>query len=188
MTVLQPVGVSVMITPWNFPAAMATRKIGPALAAGCTAIVKPASDAADHSRRPPHGGGGAASRRGECGRGQGLIGGDRADAPRPAVRKLSFTGSTEVGQTLLKVAADQVLNVSMELGGSTPFVVFEDADLDAALELRWWPKCATPARPAPPPTGSWSTRRWQKFTSMLAGAMGAMKLGRGSTGAIGSVP
>jgi succinate-semialdehyde dehydrogenase / glutarate-semialdehyde dehydrogenase len=132
----QPVGVSVLITPWNFPAAMATRKIAPALAAGCTVVLKPASDTpltalllADILATvgvPP----GVvnvlpARRSGE------VVGTMLAD---PRTRKVSFTGSTEVGRTLLQQAATQVLNCSMELGGNAPFIVLEDADLPAAVE------------------------------------------------------
>ena len=182
MTVLQPVGVSVMITPWNFPAAMATRKIGPALAAGCTAIVKPASDTPLTTLAVVH-------LMEEAGLPPGVVNVVVAKGSSgvieqmlhdPRVRKLSFTGSTEVGQTLLKVAADQVLNVSMELGGNAPFVVFEDADLDVGSRRCDGGQDAQCRRglhgrqPVP-----WSTRRSQKFTSMLASAMGAMKLGTG---------
>ena len=132
----QPVGVSVLITPWNFPAAMATRKIGPALAAGCTVVLKPAKETpltalavADILR--------------EAGVPDGVVNvlptskpGPMTEAmlADPRVRKLSFTGSTEVGRMLLKTAADHVINCSMELGGNAPFLVFEDADLDAAID------------------------------------------------------
>jgi len=132
----QPVGVSVLVTPWNFPAAMATRKIGPALAAGCTVVLKPAKETplcafavADILREagvPP----GVVnvvctSKAGP------LVGAMLAD---PRVRKLSFTGSTEVGRTLLATAAQTVTNCSMELGGNAPFLIFDDADLDAAID------------------------------------------------------
>ena len=132
----QPIGVCALITPWNFPAAMATRKLAPALAAGCTAILKPATltpltslviaDIMTEAGVPP----GVVnvlttSRTGE------VMDVVLAD---PRVRKLSFTGSTEVGRHLLRRAADQVLSCSMELGGNAPFVVFEDADLDLAVD------------------------------------------------------
>ena len=136
LVVRQPVGVCVLVTPWNFPAAMATRKIGPALAAGCTVVLKPASDTPLTAL---------------------AMAGILAEAGVPAgvvnvlpsrssgrvvsamlrdrrVRKVSFTGSTEVGRILLAQAADRVINTSMELGGNAPFVVFADADLDAALD------------------------------------------------------
>jgi succinate-semialdehyde dehydrogenase/glutarate-semialdehyde dehydrogenase len=126
----------VLVTPWNFPAAMATRKIGPALAAGCTVVLKPASDTPltalamaqllDEAGVPAGVVNVVPSRR------SGPI--VRAMLHDPRVRKLSFTGSTEVGRVLLAEAADNVVNTSMELGGNAPFLVFADADLDAALE------------------------------------------------------
>ena len=131
----QPIGVSVLITPWNFPAAMATRKIGPALAAGCTVILKPASDTPLTALAM-----GALLT--EAGVPAGVVNvlPSRRSGPvisamlhDPRVRKLSFTGSTEVGRGLLKDAADCVVNCSMELGGNAPFVVFDDADLESAV-------------------------------------------------------
>ena len=132
----QPIGVAVMVTPWNFPAAMATRKLGPALAAGCTCVLKPAGET-------PFTAYVLADILGEAGLPAGVVNvvttskaGPTVSAMLhdPRVRKLSFTGSTEVGRRLLKEAADQVLSCSMELGGNAPFVVFDDADLDAALD------------------------------------------------------
>ena len=136
MTMKQPVGPTLMITPWNFPLAMGTRKIGPALAAGCTMVVKPASqtpltmlalaDLLSEVGVPP----GvlnvvSTANTGEVmGR---LIGDER-------LRKLTFTGSTPIGKQLVKQSADQLLRVSMELGGNAPFLVFGDADLDAAVD------------------------------------------------------
>ncbi|MDR1294482.1 MAG: NAD-dependent succinate-semialdehyde dehydrogenase [Bifidobacteriaceae bacterium] len=131
----QPIGVCALVTPWNYPAAMATRKIGPALAAGCTVVLKPASDTpltalllADLLQEagvPPGVVNVLPSRRS----GQVV---QTLLAQRP-VRKVSFTGSTEVGVTLLHGAADRVISSSMELGGNAPFLVFEDADIDAAV-------------------------------------------------------
>jgi succinate-semialdehyde dehydrogenase/glutarate-semialdehyde dehydrogenase len=136
MVLHQPVGIAVLVTPWNFPAAMATRKIGPALAAGCTVVLKPASDTPltalamarilDEAGVPPGVVNVLPARR------SGAVVSAMLHDPR--VRKLSFTGSTEVGRVLLKEAADQVVNCSMELGGNAPFLVFADADLDAAVE------------------------------------------------------
>jgi succinate-semialdehyde dehydrogenase / glutarate-semialdehyde dehydrogenase len=132
----QPVGVSVLVTPWNFPAAMATRKIGPALAAGCTVILKPAS-------LTPLTALAVAGILAEAGVPDGVVNvlptarsGPVVAAmlADPRVRKLSFTGSTEVGRTLLRTAADTITNCSMELGGNAPFLVFDDADLDAAID------------------------------------------------------
>ena len=131
----QPVGISVLVTPWNFPAAMATRKLGPALAAGCTAIVKPATETPLTTLL-------IAGMLEEAGAPPGVVGVLTTTRPRevvatmvddPRVRKLSFTGSTEVGRQLLALAARTVVNVSMELGGNAPFLVLEDADVDAAV-------------------------------------------------------
>jgi len=131
----EPVGVCAAITPWNFPAAMITRKAGPALASGCTIVVKPASQTpftalalAELALRAGLPAGvfnvvtGAAAVVGKA-----LLG-------NPAVRKISFTGSTEVGKQLMRQSADSVKKISLELGGHAPFIVFDDADVDAAVE------------------------------------------------------
>jgi succinate-semialdehyde dehydrogenase/glutarate-semialdehyde dehydrogenase len=132
----QPVGPCYLITPWNFPLAMGTRKLGPAIAAGCTAIVKPAA-------LTPLSMLALGRLLADAGLPEGVLsvmptsdsGGFSAPIlGDPRLRKLSFTGSTQVGQVLLKQAADQVLRTSMELGGNAPFIVFDDADLDAAIE------------------------------------------------------
>ena len=130
----QPVGVAAAITPWNFPAAMITRKVGPALAAGCTCVVKPASRTpltalalgglALEAGIPP---GALNVVTGEAGAMGDTI------LSHPAVRKVSFTGSTEVGKALMAKAAGRVTRLSLELGGHAPFLVFADADLDAAV-------------------------------------------------------
>ncbi|GII92811.1 NAD-dependent succinate-semialdehyde dehydrogenase [Sinosporangium siamense] len=131
-----PIGVAVLITPWNYPAAMATRKIGPALAAGCSVVLKPASDTPLTALAV-----GALML--EAGAPPGVVNVVPADRSskvvtalldQPAVRKLSFTGSTEVGRVLLRQAAERVISSSMELGGNAPFLVLADADLDAAVE------------------------------------------------------
>ncbi|MGA0542220.1 NAD-dependent succinate-semialdehyde dehydrogenase [Neotabrizicola sp. VNH66] len=131
-----PIGICVLITPWNFPAAMATRKIGPALAAGCTVILKPASETPLTAY--------AMARLGaEAGVPPGVVNVLTTTQPGPVtnamladprVRKLSFTGSTGVGRGLLAEAAKTVVSCSMELGGNAPFLVFDDADLEAALD------------------------------------------------------
>jgi succinate-semialdehyde dehydrogenase/glutarate-semialdehyde dehydrogenase len=132
----QPVGVSVLVTPWNFPAAMATRKIGPALAAGCTVVLKPAKET-------PLSALAVAAILTEAGVPDGVVNVLPTALPGPVVgamladprvRKLSFTGSTEVGRMLLRTAADTVTNCSMELGGNAPFLVLGDADVDAAVD------------------------------------------------------
>jgi succinate-semialdehyde dehydrogenase / glutarate-semialdehyde dehydrogenase len=136
MVTYQPVGVSVLVTPWNFPAAMATRKIAPALAAGCTTVLKPAAETPLTALA-------VAALLEEVGLPAGVLNVVTTSRPGPVVetmltdrrtRMVSFTGSTEVGRVLLKEAADQVINCSMELGGNAPFVVFADADMDAAVE------------------------------------------------------
>ncbi len=132
----QPIGVVAAITPWNFPSAMITRKIGPALAAGCTVVVKPAEQTPLSAL--------ALGRIFiEAGFPAGVVNIVTSKDPRevggellsnPAVRKITFTGSTEVGKLLMRQAADQVKKVSLELGGHAPFIVFDDADLDAAAD------------------------------------------------------
>ncbi|CZF80706.1 Succinate-semialdehyde dehydrogenase [NADP(+)] GabD [Grimontia celer] len=135
-TIKQPVGVCAAITPWNFPIAMITRKVAPALAAGCTIVVKPAE-------ATPLSALALASLAQEAGIPDGVINVVTASHGAEVgkvlcnsadVRKLSFTGSTAVGKTLIKQCADTVKRVSMELGGNAPFIVFDDADIDAAVE------------------------------------------------------
>lgn len=135
VVIKQPIGVCAAITPWNFPSAMITRKAGPALAAGCTMVLKPASQTPYSALAlcvlaeragVPHG---VLS----CVTGSSsAIGGELTS--NPIVRKLSFTGSTEVGKVLLSQCASTVKKTSMELGGNAPFIVFDDADLDAAVK------------------------------------------------------
>ena len=132
----RPAGVAVLVTPWNFPAAMATRKIGPALAAGCTVVLKPASETPltmlalmpllEEAGVPAGVVNVIPSRR------SGPVVSTMLHDPR--VRVVSFTGSTEVGRKLLHEAADNILKPAMELGGNAPFIVFDDADIDAAIE------------------------------------------------------
>src|SRR5580693_20352 len=136
MTMRQPVGPCVFVTPWNFPTAMGTRKIAPAVAAGCTMVVKPA-------QQTPLSMLALAKILEQAGLPAGVLNVITAKhsgavveplLKDPRTRKLSFTGSTEVGRSLIEQSAEQVLRVSMELGGNAPFIVFEDADLDAAVE------------------------------------------------------
>lgn len=131
----QPVGISLLITPWNFPLAMATRKIGPAIAAGCSMILKPASDT-------PLSALAMAALLADAGLPDGVLNvmpSNQSSTVVPIiladerVRLVSFTGSTEVGRTLLAEAAKTIVNTSMELGGNAPFVVFDDADIEAAV-------------------------------------------------------
>ncbi len=134
----EPVGVTGGITPWNFPAAMITRKAAPALAAGCTMVLKPAE-------QTPLSGLAVAKLAEEAGLPRGVLSvvtGAAEDAPaigreltsNPIVRKLGFTGSTEVGKLLMRQCADGVKKISLELGGNAPFIIFDDADLDAAID------------------------------------------------------
>ncbi|MEO5634273.1 NAD-dependent succinate-semialdehyde dehydrogenase [Gaiella sp.] len=132
----QPVGVTAAITPWNFPAAMMTRKLGPAMAAGCTSVVKPASAtpltaalilrAIEDAGTPP----GVVNL--ITSRSSGMVAKQLFSDAR--VRKISFTGSTEVGKELIRASADQVKRLSLELGGHAPYVIFDDADLDEAVD------------------------------------------------------
>jgi len=183
LTMRQPVGPCVMITPWNFPMAMGTRKIGPAIAAGCTMVVKPA-------QLTPLSMLALAKVLEEAGLPGGVLNVITASSSGstmgpliedPRARKLSFTGSTEVGQSLIEQSAKRVLKVSMELGGNAPFLVFEDADLDAAVDgamiakMRNIGEACTSANRfhvAAPVAG--------EFASRLAERMGAMKVGRGT--------
>src|SRR5215212_6125020 len=132
----KPAGVAVLVTPWNFPAAMATRKIGPALAAGCPVVLKPASDTplTMLALMPilQEAGVSAGVVNVIPSRSSGKVVSAMLHDPR--VRVLSFTGSTEVGRKLLHEAADNVIKPAMELGGNAPFIVFEDADIDAAVD------------------------------------------------------
>jgi succinate-semialdehyde dehydrogenase/glutarate-semialdehyde dehydrogenase len=178
----QPVGVCVLVTPWNFPAAMATRKIGPALAAGCTVVLKPASDTPltalalgallEEAGVPAGVVNVLPSRR------SGSVVSAMLDDPR--VRKLSFTGSTEVGRVLLEAASRTVVNCSMELGGNAPFLVFADADLDEAVagamtaKMRNGGEACTAANRfyVEEPVSA-------EFTRRLAAAMGDLPLGPG---------
>ena len=135
MVTKEPVGVIAAITPWNFPSSMLARKIGPAIAAGCTSVVKPAS-------QTPYSGLAWGALAEEAGIPKGVINivtgsaGEIGDelTTNPLVKKITFTGSTEVGKILLQKAASTVKKVSMELGGNAPFLVFDDADVDRAVE------------------------------------------------------
>jgi succinate-semialdehyde dehydrogenase/glutarate-semialdehyde dehydrogenase len=135
VVIKEPVGVCAAITPWNFPSAMIARKVGPALAAGCTMVCKPATSTpysalamAELAERA----GVPAGVFNVVTGGSGAIGGELTS--NPTIRKLTFTGSTEIGKELIRQCAGTVKKMSMELGGNAPFIVFDDADLDAAVE------------------------------------------------------
>src|SRR5687767_2963215 len=179
----QPVGPCYFITPWNFPNAMGTRKIGPAIAAGCTMVVKPAQQTPlsmlalakllEGSGLPP-------------GVLNVITSKSSADVSAPIIedprlRKLSFTGSTEVGRKLIEQAAGNVLKVSMELGGNAPFLIFDDADLDAAVEGALLAKMRNIGEACT------AANRFHvaeavagEFAERLADKMGALKIGRGT--------
>jgi succinate-semialdehyde dehydrogenase/glutarate-semialdehyde dehydrogenase len=178
----QPIGVSVLVTPWNYPAAMATRKIAPAIAAGCPVILKPASDTPltallvaeilTEAGVPPGVMNVIPSRRsGEV---------VSAMLHHPAVRKLSFTGSTEVGRGLLKEAADCVVNCSMELGGNAPFLVFDDADIDAAVAGAMIAKMRNGGEACTAANRFYAHERvYDEFAEKFSAAMAAFKVGPG---------
>jgi succinate-semialdehyde dehydrogenase/glutarate-semialdehyde dehydrogenase len=135
LVIKEPIGVCALITPWNFPAAMLTRKAGPALAAGCTVVCKPAGQTPYSALALAELGERAGIPKGV----RNIITGDSKAignelCASPVVRKLSFTGSTETGRILMRQCSDTIKKLSLELGGNAPFIVFDDADLDAAVE------------------------------------------------------
>ena len=182
LTMRQPVGPCVFVTPWNFPTAMGTRKIAPAIAAGCTMVVKPAQQTPlsmlalaqilEHAGLP-------------AGVLNVVTAAHSGAVIEPLLkdsrtRKLSFTGSTEVGRKLIEQSAEQVLRVSMELGGNAPFLVFEDADLDAAVEGAMLAKMRNVGEACT------AANRFHvhesladEFAGRIAERMGALKVGRG---------
>jgi succinate-semialdehyde dehydrogenase/glutarate-semialdehyde dehydrogenase len=183
LTMRQPVGPCVFVTPWNFPTAMGTRKIAPAIAAGCTMVVKPA-------QQTPLSMLALAQILQQAGLPDGVL--NVITAKRsgeviepllkdPRTRKLSFTGSTEVGRKLIEQSAEQILRVSMELGGNAPFLVFEDADLDAAVEGAMLAKMRNVGEACT------AANRFhvheslaEEFAKRMAERMGALKVGRGT--------
>jgi succinate-semialdehyde dehydrogenase/glutarate-semialdehyde dehydrogenase len=185
MTMKQPVGPTLMITPWNFPLAMGTRKIGPAIAAGCTMVVKPASQTpltmlalADLLR--------------ECGLPDGVLnvvmtthettGAVMEPLIRdPRLRKLTFTGSTPVGRSLMEQASQGILRVSMELGGNAPFLVFEDADVDKAVDGAMLAKMRNMGEACTAANRFYVHESLaDEFSAKLARRMGTLTLGKGT--------
>jgi succinate-semialdehyde dehydrogenase/glutarate-semialdehyde dehydrogenase len=183
LTMKQPVGPCLLITPWNFPMAMGTRKIGPAVAAGCTMVMKPASqtplsmlalaEILEEAGLPP----GVLNVITSSSSGS-VMGPLIAD---PRARKLSFTGSTEVGRKLMEQASGQLLRLSMELGGNAPFLIFDDADIDAAIEGALMAKMRNIGEACT------SANRFhvagsvaERFTEALAERMRSLKVGRGT--------
>ena len=178
----QPVGPCYAITPWNFPAAMGTRKIGPAVAAGCTMVIKPA-------QQTPLSMLALARLFEEAGLPAGVLNvitsSSSSEVSKPIIedprlRKLTFTGSTEVGRKLVEQSAEGLLRTSMELGGNAPFIVFPDADVDAAVEgaviakMRNIGEACTAAN-----RFHVADRVAEEFAEKLAGKLGEMKVGRG---------
>src|SRR5579859_2214158 len=183
LTMKQPVGPCLLITPWNFPLAMGTRKVGPAIAAGCTMVVKPAQQTPLSMLM-------LARILEEAGLPEGVFNlitassSSKTMAPLiedPRLRKLSFTGSTEVGRKLMEQASGNLLRLSMELGGNAPFVVFEDADLDEAV------KGALIAKMRNIGEACTAANRFhvaaplaEEFASKMAARLGSMQVGRGT--------
>ncbi len=179
----QPVGASLMITPWNFPMAMGTRKVGPALAAGCTCVIKPA-------QQTPLSMLAMAQILDEVGLPGGVLNIVTTSSSGPTtgpliaddrLRKLSFTGSTEVGRKLIEASAQNVLKTSMELGGNAPFLIFDDADLDAAVDGALLAKMRNIGEACT------SANRFhvaepirEEFERRLGDRMGSLKIGRGT--------
>ncbi|MBD9663284.1 MULTISPECIES: NAD-dependent succinate-semialdehyde dehydrogenase [unclassified Variovorax] len=177
----EPVGVCAAITPWNFPAAMITRKAGPALAAGCVMVVKPASQTPLTALALAA----LAERAGIPSGVLSVVTGSAGDigtelATNPLVRKLSFTGSTEVGRHLMQQTAATVKKVSMELGGNAPFIVFEDADLDAAVEGAIVSKFRNAGQTCVCANRLYvHSKVYDQFARKLADALKALKVGSG---------
>ena len=183
----QPIGVSLLITPWNFPAAMATRKIGPALAAGCTVILKPAGETPLTALA-------IVEILERAGVPAGVVNLILPSPTGPAIAKmlkdprvvnLSFTGSTEVGRVLLKEAADQVIRCSMELGGNAPFLVLSDANIDDAVSGALLAKMRNGGAACTAANRFYVAKEVaDEFTEKLTKAMGSLKMAPGtSTGA-----
>ena len=183
LTFKKPFGVCLLLTPWNFPAAMATRKLGPALAAGCTVVLKPAEDTPLTALV-------LAQILTDAGAPAGVVNVVTSDKPGDIVshaleddrvRKLSFTGSTGVGSILLKQAAERIIDSSMELGGNDPFIVLDDADLDAAVDGAMLAKMRNGGQACT------AANRFlvaesvaEQFAAKLADRMGALKVGPGT--------
>jgi len=182
VVVKEPVGVCAAITPWNFPCSMITRKVSPALAAGCTVVIKPAeatpfsafalAELAQRAGFPP-----------------GVLNVVTGDAPSiggemcasPIVRKVSFTGSTEVGRLLMKQVAPTIKKISLELGGNAPFIVFDDADLDAAAEGAMISKYRNSGQTCVCANRFFvHDKVYDAFAARLAARVGMLKVGRGT--------
>ncbi|MEO8388764.1 NAD-dependent succinate-semialdehyde dehydrogenase [Polaromonas sp.] len=190
VVIKEPIGVCAAITPWNFPAAMITRKAGPALAAGCVMVVKPASQTPLTALALVA----LAERAGIPSGVLSVVTGSAGDigtelATSPLVRKLSFTGSTEVGRHLMQQTAATIKKVSMELGGNAPFIVFEDADLDAAVQGAIVSKFRNAGQTCVCANRLYvHTKVYDAFAARLAEALGALKVGPGDEDGVGMGP
>ncbi|MGC1818255.1 MAG: NAD-dependent succinate-semialdehyde dehydrogenase [Casimicrobiaceae bacterium] len=190
VVIKEPVGVCAAITPWNFPSSMITRKVAPALAAGCTVVIKPAeatpfsafalAELAHRAGFPP-----------------GVLNVITGDAPsiggelcaNPTVRKLSFTGSTEVGRLLMKQVAPTIKKISLELGGNAPFIVFDDADLDAAAEGAIVSKYRNAGQTCVCANRLFVHEKvYDAFAAKLAAKVAALKVGRGTEAGVTQGP
>jgi len=190
VVIKEPVGVCAAITPWNFPSSMITRKVSPALAAGCTVVIKPAeatpfsafalAELAHRAGFPP-----------------GVLNVVTGDAPsiggemcaNPIVRKLSFTGSTEVGRLLMKQVAPTIKKISLELGGNAPFIVFDDADLDAAAEGAMVSKYRNAGQTCVCANRFFVHEKvYDAFAEKLAAKVAALKVGRGTESGVTQGP
>ncbi|MBU6484682.1 MAG: NAD-dependent succinate-semialdehyde dehydrogenase, partial [Betaproteobacteria bacterium] len=190
VVIKEPVGVCAAITPWNFPSSMITRKVSPALAAGCTVVIKPAeatpfsafalAELAHRAGFPP-----------------GVLNVITGDAPsiggelcaNPVVRKLSFTGSTEVGRLLMKQVAPTIKKISLELGGNAPFIVFDDADLDAAAEGAIVSKYRNAGQTCVCANRFFVHEKvYDAFAQKLAARVGALKVGGGTEAGVTQGP
>ena len=190
IAIKQPVGTTAAITPWNFPTAMLTRKAGPALAAGCSMVVKPAS-------QTPFSALAFAELAERAGVPKGLLSVLTGSASEigaemtrsPVVRKLSFTGSTDVGRTLMRQSADTVKKLSLELGGNAPFIVFDDADLDAAIEGAMVSKYRNTGQTCVCANRIYVQRGvLQAFTDKLVARVEALKVGNGVEAGVNQGP
>ncbi|QPO21788.1 NADP-dependent succinate-semialdehyde dehydrogenase [Pseudomonas sp. Y39-6] len=183
LVIKQPVGVCAAITPWNFPSAMITRKAGPALAAGCTMVIKPASQTPFSALALVYLAEQAGIPKGVLS----VVTGAAAEiaeelTSNPAVRKISFTGSTEIGRQIMEKCARDIKKISLELGGNAPFIVFEDADLDAAVDGALASKFRNAGQTCVCANRLYvHDKVYDAFVDKLASAVGALKVGDGFT-------
>jgi succinate-semialdehyde dehydrogenase/glutarate-semialdehyde dehydrogenase len=186
LVIKQPVGVCAAITPWNFPSAMITRKAGPALAAGCTMVIKPASQTPFSALALVYLAELAGIPKGVLS----VVTGAAADiaeelTSNPVVRKISFTGSTEIGREIMQKCAHDIKKVSLELGGNAPFIVFEDADLDAAVEGALASKFRNAGQTCVCANRLYvHDKVYDAFVDKLGSAVAALKIGDGFTSGV----